>query len=86
MVDEAIEDKNLSSPTKQALTAWKNSKDDNEASFKSGQELLNLLKKEKSEDIVTELLNNNDLFAKKSIWIIGGDGWAYDIGFGGKKN
>jgi pyruvate-ferredoxin/flavodoxin oxidoreductase len=25
----------------------------------------------------------SDLFAKKSVWIIGGDGWAYDIGYGG---
>ena len=24
-----------------------------------------------------------DLLAKRSIWIIGGDGWAYDIGYGG---
>ncbi len=26
---------------------------------------------------------DNDLFVKRSIWIIGGDGWAYDIGYGG---
>ena len=25
----------------------------------------------------------NDLFVKKSLWTFGGDGWAYDIGFGG---
>ena len=30
-----------------------------------------------------EMLDCYDLFAKKSIWIIGGDGWAYDIGFAG---
>ena len=30
-----------------------------------------------------EVLKNTDLLVKKSIWIIGGDGWAYDIGFGG---
>ncbi len=27
--------------------------------------------------------NNTELLVKKSIWIFGGDGWAYDIGFGG---
>ncbi|MDL2250685.1 pyruvate-ferredoxin/flavodoxin oxidoreductase [Lachnospiraceae bacterium PFB1-21] len=30
-----------------------------------------------------DLLNNKDFLAKKSQWIFGGDGWAYDIGFGG---
>ena len=31
----------------------------------------------------TEVLKNKDFLAKKSQWIFGGDGWAYDIGFGG---
>jgi pyruvate-ferredoxin/flavodoxin oxidoreductase len=30
-----------------------------------------------------EILGMKDLFVKKSVWIVGGDGWAYDIGFGG---
>ena len=30
-----------------------------------------------------EILEGRDYLAKKSIWIFGGDGWAYDIGFGG---
>ena len=30
-----------------------------------------------------EILDNKDFLAKKSQWIFGGDGWAYDIGFGG---
>jgi pyruvate-ferredoxin/flavodoxin oxidoreductase len=35
-----------------------------------------------SED-AKQLLSLADLLVKKSVWIIGGDGWAYDIGFGG---
>ncbi len=31
----------------------------------------------------TEILEGKDFLAKKSQWIFGGDGWAYDIGFGG---
>nr|WP_294493344.1 pyruvate:ferredoxin (flavodoxin) oxidoreductase [uncultured Mediterraneibacter sp.] len=31
----------------------------------------------------TELLKHKDFLAKKSQWVFGGDGWAYDIGFGG---
>ncbi len=30
-----------------------------------------------------KILTNIDQLSKKSVWIIGGDGWAYDIGFGG---
>lgn len=30
-----------------------------------------------------QLLNVADMLVKKSVWIVGGDGWAYDIGFGG---
>ena len=33
--------------------------------------------------ICKEILDNKDFLAKKSQWIFGGDGWAYDIGFGG---
>lgn len=34
-------------------------------------------------DIARQLIKNADYLLKKSLWIIGGDGWAYDIGFGG---
>lgn len=34
-------------------------------------------------DTCREIVNNKDFLAKKSQWIFGGDGWAYDIGFGG---
>jgi pyruvate-ferredoxin/flavodoxin oxidoreductase len=34
-------------------------------------------------DAAKEILNDKDYLAKKSQWVFGGDGWAYDIGFGG---
>ena len=34
-------------------------------------------------DAAKEILAKKDYLSKKSIWIFGGDGWAYDIGFGG---
>ena len=34
-------------------------------------------------DLAKEVLANKEYVAKKSMWIFGGDGWAYDIGFGG---
>lgn len=35
------------------------------------------------KEVLEALLANADILVKKSIWIIGGDGWAYDIGYGG---
>jgi pyruvate-ferredoxin/flavodoxin oxidoreductase len=35
------------------------------------------------EPIAKELLSLTDHFIKRSVWVLGGDGWAYDIGFGG---
>ncbi len=37
----------------------------------------------KINEISKEILKNKDYLSKKSIWMFGGDGWAYDIGFGG---
>ena len=35
------------------------------------------------KDDVQYVLDNKDHLIKKSVWIFGGDGWAYDIGYGG---
>ena len=37
----------------------------------------------KTDEVSKDLLKNKDFLGKKSQWIFGGDGWAYDIGFGG---
>ncbi len=36
-----------------------------------------------SDALVKEILEDKDCLVKKSIWMFGGDGWAYDIGYGG---
>lgn len=33
--------------------------------------------------VLKEIDSNKKIFVKESHWIVGGDGWAYDIGFGG---
>lgn len=46
--------------------------------------LISLLEKEKSRNsLLEEIYKLKDYLIKKSQWIIGGDGWAYDIGYGG---
>lgn len=48
------------------------------------KEIQPLLEAEKSTSpALMKVYNERDMLHKASIWIIGGDGWAYDIGFGG---
>ncbi|RMG97693.1 MAG: pyruvate:ferredoxin (flavodoxin) oxidoreductase [Chloroflexi bacterium] len=50
------------------------------------QRLRELLAEEKEAEVsgqLTNLLSMADVFVRKSVWIVGGDGWAYDIGYGG---
>lgn len=68
---------------KAALEAWLQVADDRERSATLGKAAVEALKKNPSLPGARELIDGADLFAKKSIWIIGGDGWAYDIGFAG---
>ncbi|MDD2445460.1 MAG: pyruvate:ferredoxin (flavodoxin) oxidoreductase [Clostridia bacterium] len=57
---------------------------------KEVEELTQLLESEVSKnsdknknDLLKNISENKDYLAKKSVWMIGGDGWAYDIGYGG---
>lgn len=68
---------------KNALDAWLKAADDKVQSDILGKQAISLLNKYPDFEGVKEMLDCADLFAKKSIWIIGGDGWAYDIGFAG---
>ena len=45
--------------------------------------LIAALEAAEQTDEVKYILDNCEFLAKKSVWAIGGDGWAYDIGFGG---
>ena len=55
-----------------------------DANQAASKELISALEKlDCGCDIRTELLEKKDYLNKKSCWIFGGDGWAYDIGFGG---
>ncbi len=62
-----------------------NNSSDNLISSKKLIEYLEKNKKafEKSENLTNYILNNKNDINTKSIWMFGGDGWAYDIGFGG---
>ncbi len=61
---------------------WLSNKDNAEASEIASKKVLPLLKNEHSA-LADEIVELEQYLVKKSVWIIGGDGWAYDIGFGG---
>ena len=67
---------------KAAAAAWLAGKDDAAASKAAGDTLLALVK-DCDCDTCKAIVADADLLTKKSIWIFGGDGWAYDIGYGG---
>ena len=54
-----------------------------EASRQASDCLIGLLENCPEEPLAKEILGEKDMLSKKSFWMYGGDGWAYDIGFGG---
>ncbi len=66
------------------LTLWPQVWKDVDECNALAKEIPKLLTAERGAHAVLEgLFHDRDLFIKPSIWIVGGDGWAYDIGFGG---
>ena len=65
---------------KKAIDEYLETKNDSENNLKSTNNLIDILKK---ENIGEDILAYKEYLNKKSVWIFGGDGWAYDIGFGG---
>ena len=68
---------------KAACEAWLNTMNDGEANKAATKALVANLEANVCCDTVADILSKKEYLSKKSIWIFGGDGWAYDIGFGG---
>ena len=71
---------------KVAAKLWLDNKFDAEGSKKAAQAVKTEIienARGKVRPIANELAKMEDCLVKKSVWIFGGDGWAYDIGYGG---
>ncbi len=74
---------------KNAFTQWLEGKDEAKASRKAGDQIKALIDSAAAQaggemkEVLTAIAGMKDIYTKKSVWIIGGDGWAYDIGYGG---
>jgi len=68
--------------TKDAFGVWITSMENSDDSKAASAKLLEVLDKE-SHVVADEIKCLKHYLVKKSVWIFGGDGWAYDIGYGG---
>jgi pyruvate-ferredoxin/flavodoxin oxidoreductase len=86
LVDDAKKalESGVSAELKAALEDWIANVNEGEGSRERADKLTAILEKEKGNDVLlNSLYENRDYFVKRSQWILGGDGWAYDIGYGG---
>ena len=73
-------------PLKNALTAWLDGFNRTEGTRERADEAIAALARVapgSSDEDCRYLWQNREHFVKKSMWMYGGDGWAYDIGYGG---
>ena len=67
---------------KEAFKGWLDTKEKGEESATASEKVIKLIEKS-NLPIAKQLLDLKQYLIKKSVWAFGGDGWAYDIGFGG---
>jgi len=74
-----------SEATKAAIAAYMDSVNDGEANKAATEALIPVLENAAAHGCphAPKILEKKEFLNKKSVWIFGGDGWAYDIGFGG---
>jgi len=88
LMEEAIKN-GLDEATKTVFETWIAKREDAEETKKMDKELRSTLvlalskASGSNKKVLSEIYDLKDYFVKKSVWIIGGDGWAYDIGYGG---
>ena len=66
-----------------AAKLWLETFDDIDVNESATENFIEVLGKAEQTDEVKEVLRDSDRLSKKCYWMFGGDGWAYDIGFGG---
>ena len=88
LVSEALET-DVSKELNNAFEVWLDNIKDGVKSKEFGRRIIELIELEivnsdtEFNSLLMDILDRSDYLTKKSIWIFGGDGWAYDIGYGG---
>ncbi|MFT4143596.1 MAG: thiamine pyrophosphate-dependent enzyme, partial [Mobilitalea sp.] len=79
---------NVEEKVKEAFHDWIHYKEDGKSTKEVSSKVLHVLEDFVSTDdeicrLVKEIIDHKDYLVKRSVWLVGGDGWAYDIGYGG---
>jgi pyruvate-ferredoxin/flavodoxin oxidoreductase len=83
LVEKAVT-RNIPAELKQAFQGWLEKMNDTALSKVFGDKIKSIMATMKLDDPVLQQIDDlKHLFTRKTQWIIGGDGWAYDIGYGG---
>lgn len=85
LMKKAIENTDTPAETKDLFQSWIDNKHEAEKTKELYPQIVSTVEKGSAKgcDICKEILSLKQYIIKHSIWIFGGDGWAYDIGFGG---
>jgi pyruvate-ferredoxin/flavodoxin oxidoreductase len=79
---DVLNNGSLKPETAATFEEWLRDKNNAEASRIASAKVVEACEKDKS-DVAKEILSLKQYLVKKSHWVFGGDGWAYDIGYGG---
>lgn len=83
-IQAATEKDNVSEELKTLFSEWLLTMDEGEGTRDRADKIIEALEAEKSgDDLLEKIYARKDFLIKRSQWIFGGDGWAYDIGYGG---
>ena len=84
---EELSEMNIDTLVEKAMSEWISGREDDEINRESTVKILKLLGRDlgdkKANELGEKILELKDYLIKKSVWVFGGDGWAYDIGYGG---
>ncbi|MDR2457088.1 MAG: pyruvate:ferredoxin (flavodoxin) oxidoreductase [Clostridiales Family XIII bacterium] len=88
LADEINRNKYATSNLKNKAKRWKENIDKTSDTRQIAEDYIKALEKEDASDkklkeAISGILDRKEYLIKKSFWIVGGDGWAYDIGYGG---
>jgi len=84
LMNEALQ-MEIHDSVKNAFGEWLQAFDDGEGSRNASAKVLKELENHPVQNnaVIDEILKKKDFLVKRSVWAIGGDGWAYDIGYNG---
>ncbi|MGP3778335.1 pyruvate:ferredoxin (flavodoxin) oxidoreductase [Halanaerobium saccharolyticum] len=82
LMEEAIE-LDLDAELTELMQEMLDNYNDGEKTKEIKKKMMPLLAKYSENEVIAEIVDRKEFITKKSQWIFGGDGWAYDIGYGG---